>query len=124
MMAEGTEITFSKIKNEGFDFLFLSRHEHEISKLLLSDSFIKLIQDNLHSYDLIIYDSPDLFSSSIALYLAKITHNVLLVIEAEKTRKEIINRAIRSLNNVNAKVLGIFLNKVRYHIPDFIYKKT
>ena len=48
---------------------------------------------------------------------------VVLVLEAEKTRWQVADKARESIENHGGKVLGVVLNKRRYYIPDFIYSR-
>ncbi len=121
-ISENNEAQILNPKNEQFNFLHIDNNEEEIIKLLSSQSFYKFIENISVDYDYILYDTPSLASSNIPLYLSKIARDVLLVVEAEKTRKDVINRTVKSLNDNGANVMGILLNKVKYHIPNFIYK--
>ena len=48
---------------------------------------------------------------------------VVLVIEAGKTREQVAVRAKKELEEAGGKVLGVVLNKRKYHIPEWIYKR-
>lgn len=48
---------------------------------------------------------------------------VILVIEAEKTRWEVAQRAKEELEKAGAKILGVVLNKRKYYIPRSIYRR-
>ena len=46
----------------------------------------------------------------------------VLVVEAERIRREVIQRSIGTLEDLGANILGVVLNKRRYPIPGFIYR--
>jgi Mrp family chromosome partitioning ATPase len=48
---------------------------------------------------------------------------VLLVLEAGKTRRHVAIRAKKELEEAGGKLLGVVLNKRRYHIPERVYKR-
>jgi len=48
---------------------------------------------------------------------------LLLVVEAERTRRQAVARAISQLERVGVELSGIVLNKRRNHIPGWIYRK-
>jgi Mrp family chromosome partitioning ATPase len=45
------------------------------------------------------------------------------VIEAGKTRKQVALRAKEDLEQAGGNLLGVVMNKRKYHIPDWIYKR-
>jgi Mrp family chromosome partitioning ATPase len=48
---------------------------------------------------------------------------VVMVIESGKTRKQVALRAKKDIVEAGGKVLGVVLNKRRYHIPKWIYRR-
>jgi len=44
-------------------------------------------------------------------------------VEAERTRWEVAENARKSIKSGNGNVLGVVLNKRRYHIPNWLYKR-
>ncbi|MBC8350506.1 MAG: CpsD/CapB family tyrosine-protein kinase [Planctomycetes bacterium] len=47
---------------------------------------------------------------------------MLLVVEAERTRRKAVVRAKSQLERVQAEVLGVILNKRKKHVPDWLYE--
>ena len=43
------------------------------------------------------------------------------MIEAEKTRREVLNSARQRMENSSGKILGAVLNKRQMHIPEWAY---
>jgi succinoglycan biosynthesis transport protein ExoP len=68
-------------------------------------------------YDYIIFDMPPVSPTSVTTRLAGFMDMVLLVIESEKTEREIVQRANALLEQSKASV-GIVLNKTRKYVPD------
>jgi Mrp family chromosome partitioning ATPase len=48
---------------------------------------------------------------------------VILVVESGKTRRQVALTAKRKLEGAGGKILGVVLNKRRYYIPEFVYKR-
>jgi polysaccharide biosynthesis transport protein len=70
-------------------------------------------------FDYVIYDLPRLSDTSPTLALAGFMDKVLLVVEAEKTDREVVKRAYAQLTSVKAKVL-VVLNKGRSYGPKWL----
>ena len=74
-------------------------------------------------FDYLIFDSPPVNAYPDAHILASLMDGVILVIHACKTRWEVAEKAKEYLEKVHANILGVVLNRKRYYIPDFIYKR-
>lgn len=73
--------------------------------------------------ELIILDTPPVLSSPLAQALAPTVDGVILVVEAERTRTEVARAAQHALTMAGAKILGVVLNKRRYHVPKRVYER-
>jgi non-specific protein-tyrosine kinase len=62
--------------------------------------------------DIVIVDSPPVLILSDAAVVASQVDGVLLVVEAGKTRRQAAHRAVEALRGVNARLLGLVLNRV------------
>jgi protein-tyrosine kinase len=74
-------------------------------------------------FDLIIIDSSSESNNSESIALSRNVDGVVLVVEAEKTRR---HAAVKIKNRIIANggtIIGVILNKRRYRIPDVLYKK-
>jgi Mrp family chromosome partitioning ATPase len=68
-------------------------------------------------YDYIIFDMPPVSPTSVTSRLAGFMDMILLVVESEKTEREMVQRANALLEQSKASV-GVVLNKTRKYIPD------
>lgn len=75
------------------------------------------------AFDYVLIDSPALQSAGDALTLAPVVDGTILVVEAEKTRKEQILHAEKSIALAHGQLLGHILNKRSYVVPDWVYRK-
>jgi Mrp family chromosome partitioning ATPase len=48
---------------------------------------------------------------------------VIMVVESGKTREQVAVRAKKELEEAGGKVLGVVLNKRKFHIPEWIYRR-
>ncbi len=63
--------------------------------------------------DLVIFDSPPVLAVADAVILSGRLNNTLLVVQAGKTRSDMVKRSLTALNQVNARVAGVVLNNMR-----------
>ena len=87
---------------------------------LLIDIFWKKLRQR---FDLILVDSPPATTSPDGLALSSKVDGIVLVVEAEKTRWPVAESTKNRILSSGGKILGIVLNKRRYHIPGFVYKR-
>ncbi len=73
-------------------------------------------------FDLVIVDLPPVSEGMLAPSLARGLDGVVLVVEAERTRAHALRAARKSIEACGGKIIGVVLNKRRYHIPEFIYR--
>jgi len=87
-----------------------SRFTHLVPKMKASD------------YDYIIFDMPPVSQTSVTARLAGFMDLVFLVVESEKTDREVIKRATSLLSESNANVTAI-LNKNRAYVPPWLHQE-
>ncbi|MFB3926924.1 MAG: CpsD/CapB family tyrosine-protein kinase [Syntrophales bacterium] len=99
-------------RNAGFE-------AHSINPSMLTDLWERLTE----AFDYILVDSPPMPSSPDSLVLSRMVDGIILVIEAEKTRWPVVECVKEKIVNCRGNILGVVLNKRKYHIPDYIYRK-
>ena len=67
-------------------------------------------------------DCPAIGTSLEAELLAPDVDGFVLVVEADRTRREDILRARRTIEMANGKLMALVLNKRRYLVPKWIYR--
>jgi len=72
-------------------------------------------------YDYIIFDMPPVSQTSLTSRLSRFMDMVLLVIESEKTGREVIQQANTWLAESGATV-GAVLNKTRHYVPERVHQ--
>lgn len=86
-------------------------------------TFRSLIDALKLEYAWVLFDLPIV---SECHFPALISHldGVLLVVEAERLRRQVVMRAKQQLEDNDAKVLGVVFNKRQYHVPNWIYNRV
>jgi capsular exopolysaccharide synthesis family protein len=91
--------------------------------LFESERFDTYLNDARDEFDYIILDSAPLPSFAEARALCKKVDGVVLVVESGKIRRQVALRAKKELEDAGARILGVVLNKRKYHIPEWLYKR-
>jgi MinD-like ATPase involved in chromosome partitioning or flagellar assembly len=75
------------------------------------------------AFDYVLLDCPALSISEETTFLAPETDGVIVVVEADNTKREQIQSAQKMIENADGKFLGFVLNKRQYPVPNWIYKR-
>jgi capsular exopolysaccharide synthesis family protein len=90
------------------------------SELLGSRAMARVVAE-LSGQGTLIIDSPPVLPFTDATVLAKVTDTTLLVVRANSTRMDKLERALQSLRTVDAQIAGAVLNMVPSKGPDIDY---
>jgi capsular exopolysaccharide synthesis family protein len=82
------------------------------SELLGSEPMETLFGKLSHDFDFILVDSPPVVPVIDAVLINKLTHGLIMVVAADRTRKRDLASAVHSLETVDAPVAGFALNMV------------
>jgi len=74
-------------------------------------------------FDLVVVDSSPASASAEGISLSRTVDGVVLVVEADKTRRPVARHGLDMIRKSGGNVLGTVFNKRRYYIPGFLYKK-
>lgn len=89
----------------------------------LSRKVMPLLYDQFRAkYDFTIIDCPAVFSDRYFELSPEAADGVVLIVEAERSRPEIIRQAQSLIENAGGKFVGAILNRRRIYIPDFLYR--
>ena len=75
------------------------------------------------SFDNILIDCGSLHESADAAVLASSVDGVVIVVEAGRSRRDQIVNAQRTVAQAGGNFLGFVLNKRRYPVPEWLYKR-
>jgi len=82
----------------------------------------KLLADLNALYDYVIVTAPPTTASFESIELAQVVNVVLLVLEAEQTRRPVARDLVSQVENAGAGILGVMLLGRRQHIPQWLYR--
>ena len=82
------------------------------SALLESKKIETVIEHLKEKYDIIILDTTPVIGLTDALVMTRLADTVLIVARAKKTSMETLEATKEALENVNANISGIILNRV------------
>jgi Mrp family chromosome partitioning ATPase len=75
------------------------------------------------AYDLLIVDCPPILEAPYLVRVAQEAPEVLLVVEAEKTRIPAVIRAKDEIALAGGRLVGVLLNKRRVYLPAFLQRR-
>ena len=99
------------------------RHHSEPVTFLESIAFDQFLKRMRDSYDYVLLDAPPVHGFSECRVLCAKVDGVVLVIESGKTRRYVALSCKKRVEDAGGKLLGVVVNKRRYYIPDFIYRR-
>ena len=85
-------------------------------------AFRDWLDANARNFDLVIIDVPPLLEQQSWGGFMGVPDGVLLVVEAERSRSEVVKATTAVIAEANGHVLGLVLNKRRHYIPKSLYK--
>jgi len=100
-------------KHEGLDILTAGPNPPNPAELLDSQRMKQLLHELTQAYELVLVDSPPVIAVTDATILAQSVDGVILVVAAKEVKREYALEAKERLKKVEARLLGIILNKVK-----------
>jgi capsular exopolysaccharide synthesis family protein len=110
----------SAIYQTNFPNLFLlpvGKSHSSPSYLFDGDPIARLLNDLRERFDFIIIDGAPLDGYSESFFLASKVDGVVLVVESERTKKQVVKKIKKELEWGPINLLGVVLNKKRNYIP-------
>lgn len=92
------------------------------AELLESSAMANFLKDMRKEFDFIIIDSPPIISVTDSGIIGSQADGVLMVIQAGRTQRGIVTRAMELLHQCHARVIGHVLTNIEYHLPEYIYR--
>lgn len=88
------------------------------SELLASPAMVELLQQLEQTHDVVIIDTPPLLSVTDASVLAQRVGAVVLIVGSGEVKEADVQKALHYLSLVQAKVIGVVLNRTSPHGVD------
>ena len=105
------EIVQKNVMNLPLDLIFCGPVPPNPAKLLISEEFEKLIEEQKKNYDYIFLDTPPLLSTADALLLGKCADAVLLIIRAGFTHLGLVQQTVSEAKQAKVNIVGAILNR-------------
>ncbi len=96
---------------------------HHPSQVFDHSHFADFIRQMKEQFDFIVFDSSPLGRYYDTIVMASHLDGVILVVQADNTQWYELGRAKRMLKDKNIPVLGIVLNRRKFHIPRYIFQR-
>lgn len=125
LLQEGEIRSFVKPVRSAAQFSLLSSGAlaADSPKLLNSDRLKDRIGELRREFGFVLIDAPPLMRYPDAISLGQLSDGLVLILEADATRREAAQVIMENLNAAKIPVLAAVLNKRTYPIPEAIYKR-
>jgi Mrp family chromosome partitioning ATPase len=124
LLQEGPIRSFAKpVNGDSLWLLSSGSLATDSPKLLTSERLKGRMAELREEFDFVIVDAPPITRYSDAIALGQLSDGVVLVLEAEATRREAAVMAVENLRSSKVKILGAVLNKRIFPIPEKIYNR-
>jgi Mrp family chromosome partitioning ATPase len=81
------------------------------------------LEELKNKYDFILIDSSPAITSPDSIAISRFTDGVVLIVEAERTRKQVVENVKNKISRNGGNILGVVFNKRKYYIPEFMYRR-
>ena len=95
----------------------------EAQGLFASDRLRSRVGELREEFDYVLIDAPAVGCNADAVVLGQMADGVVLVVEANSTRRETARMAKEIFEGANVKLLGAILNNRTFPIPEALYRK-
>lgn len=120
---DGIRSYAKEISDGRFWFLSAGALAPDSPKLLNSDRLKQRLAELRKEFDFVLVDAPPLVRYPDGISLAQLSDGLVLVLEADATRREAAQVSMNNLRSAKVPVLAAVLNKRTYPIPEAIYKR-
>jgi protein-tyrosine kinase len=90
-------------------------------RFLNSDRLKERFTELRKEFDYVLINAPPLIRCADAITLGKMTDGLVLILEANSTRREVALSVLESLRAARIRILGAVLNNRTYPIPESLY---
>jgi Mrp family chromosome partitioning ATPase len=121
---QGAIRSFAKrTERENLWLLSSGSHGDDSLNLLSCDRMKERMLELRSEFSFVLIDAPPLNTYADGLVLGRLVDGVVLILEANATRREVALRIAESLRTANIRVLAAVLNKRTFPIPSALYKR-
>ena len=120
---EEVEKAFARSKETGLAVGLVAREEGSLMHFLESEDRAPVWERLKEHFDLVVIDSPPLSASAAGLAFCRRADGVVLILEADRTRGPVAEKAKEQIQKNGGNILGVVFNKRKFYIPKSIYKR-
>ncbi len=117
----GNEALFH-IDIDNLAFIASGAVPHNPVELLDSEALKDFLTSMRSKFDYILVDTPPIISVTDSGIVGSMADGVLMVVQAGRTQRGIIERATELLEQTHSKIVGHVLTNIEYHLPEYIYR--
>jgi Mrp family chromosome partitioning ATPase len=111
-------------EGNGPHFLPSGGHSLQTMQVFAAERTRELLRDLGVMYDVVVIDSaPVTLYPEVPVLLSQ-TDGVVLIVQAERTRREAAQRAMNRLTSAGCNVIGAVMNRRRNVVPGFLYRRV
>ena len=107
---------------ENLAFMASGANPQNPSELLGSSNMKNLIDELRGRYDYVLIDTPPIISVTDSGIVGAQVDGVMMVVQAGRTQRGIVDHATELLDQAHAKLIGHVLTNIEYHLPEYIYR--
>lgn len=111
-----------KTQIPGLDLITAGVVPTDPSELLGSQNMKDFLAVVKQSYDFIVLDTPPVIPLTDAAALGTSVDGVVMVVQTNRTKREVVTQAENLLQQAGCNILGFILTNVEYYIPSYYYK--
>ncbi len=102
-------------------FLSVGSDAYDTACRIGGNGMASLIETLRNDFSFIIIDAPSLEQGDKAFLAGSASDGLVWVIESERVRWEVARRAKQKLLDANINIIGVVINRRKYHIPQWLY---
>lgn len=97
----------------------------DVTQPLFSSERLRIfLAESAAAYDYVLIDSSAILEAPETPIIASQVDGVVMVVHAARTRREVIKRAMLMVSKLDGRFIGTVLNRKKYYIPEFIYRRV
>jgi len=104
------------------DLICIGQFDNQVISPFDSLEFSNFLKEAKRHYSFILLDSAPALRSGQTRNISSKVDGVIVVVEANRTRWQVVSELKRQLESDEARLIGTFLNKRRFVIPKWVYR--
>jgi protein-tyrosine kinase len=92
--------------------------------LFNSERMAQLMRQLSETYDYVLIDTSAILEAPETPIISSYSDGVILIVHTGNTRREVIKRAMLMVEKLDGRFIGTVLNRKKYYIPEFIYRRV